>query len=127
MDNLASDMVAPEHAHNHLPHNDTVTVLKDPNCSHYNLELIDLQPPQLSVEKKTSSSARGCEAGNRLMIVFYNKEIKPPHFTTKGSKTNVRQGNICHRFDCATFQAISNVIAETAYEQKRLVDAFPSF
>lgn len=46
-DNLPSDMVAPERAHNHSPHMDTVTILKDPNCSHYNLELIDLQPPQV--------------------------------------------------------------------------------
>lgn len=71
-----------------------------------------------------SSSARGCEAGILLMIVFYDNEIKPPHFTTKGSKPNVHWGNICHRFDCAPFQAISNVIAERVNGRKRLVDAF---
>lgn len=52
MDNLASDIVTPEHAHNHLPHTNTVTILKDTNCSHFNLELIGLQPPQVGFIKK---------------------------------------------------------------------------
>lgn len=43
----ASDIVAPEHTHKYSPHTNTVATLKDPNCSHYNLELIDLQPPQV--------------------------------------------------------------------------------